>query len=131
MNFVISFGLLLGLLVLPILVSGCLPDGRGGEPWYEARRDATGLAPDPASTPEAVVQIYAARAVSWRGVFAVHTWLALKPAGADRYTGTRYSASASPMAPRRFVSTAWAQTITGLEPGRRSCSIGADLVSMQ
>src|SRR4051794_27303085 len=70
MNLAISFGLLLGLLVLPILVSGCLPDGRSGVPWYEARRDPTGLAPDPPSTPEAVIQIYAARAVSWRGVFA-------------------------------------------------------------
>jgi hypothetical protein len=86
MNLAISFGLLLGLLVLPVLVSGCLPDGRGGVPWYEARRDPTGLAPDPASTQEAVVQIYAARAVSWRGVFAVHTWFALKPTGAERYT---------------------------------------------
>jgi len=35
-----SFGLsLLGLFVLPVLVSGCLADGRGGVPWYEARRD--------------------------------------------------------------------------------------------
>jgi hypothetical protein len=66
MNLAISFGLLLGLLVLPVLVSGCLPDGRGGVPWYEARRDGTGLAPDPATTQEAVIQVYAARAVSWR-----------------------------------------------------------------
>ena len=86
MNLAISFGGLLGLLVLPVLVSGCLPDGRGGVPWYEARRDPSGLAPDPASTPEAVIQVYAARAVSWRGVFAVHTWFALKPTGAERYT---------------------------------------------
>src|SRR6202040_1457813 len=86
MNLAISFGLLLGLLILPILVSGCLPDGRGGVPWYQARRDPTGLAPDPATTPEAVVQVYAARAVSWRGVFSMHTWLALKPTGAERYT---------------------------------------------
>src|SRR4029077_15711171 len=78
------------LLVLPVLVSGCLPDGRSGVPWYEARRDPTGLAPGPASTPEAVFQIYAARTVSWRGVFAVHTWLALKATGAERYT--RYEA---------------------------------------
>ena len=42
MNLAISLGLLLGLLVLPVLVSGCLPDGRGGVPWYEARRDPTG-----------------------------------------------------------------------------------------
>src|SRR5271167_3929164 len=82
-----SFGLsMLGLFVLPVLVSGCLPDGRNGTPWYEARRDPTGLAPDPAATPEAVVQVYAARAVSWRGVLAVHTWIAVKTTGADRYT---------------------------------------------
>src|SRR5258708_24758972 len=86
MNLAISFGLLLGLLVLPVLVSGCLPDGRGGVPWYEARRDPTGLAPAPASMQEAVIQVYAARAVSWRGVFSMHTWLAVKPSGAERYT---------------------------------------------
>src|SRR5262247_736092 len=85
MNFAISFGLLLGLLVLPVLVSGCLADGRGGVPWYEARRDPTGLAPEPATTQEAVVQVYAARAVSWRGVFSVHTWIAVKSTGAERY----------------------------------------------
>src|SRR6266478_5231258 len=86
MNLAISFGLLLALLVLPVLVSGCLPDGRGGVPWYEARRDPTGLAPDPASMQEAVIQVYAARAVSWRGVFSMHTWLAVNPSGAERYT---------------------------------------------
>jgi hypothetical protein len=44
------------------------------------------LAPDPAASPEAVIQVYAARAVSWRGIFSVHTWFAVKPAGAPRYT---------------------------------------------
>lgn len=78
--------LLLGGFVLPVLVAACLPDPRGGVPWYEARRDPTGLAPDPAATPEAVVQVYAARAVSWRGIFAVHTWIVTKPSGAPRYT---------------------------------------------
>ena len=87
MNFATSFGLLLlGLFLLPVLVSGCLPYGRDGVPWYEARRDPTGLAPDPATTPEAVIQVYAARAVSWRGVFSLHTWIAVKPTGAPRYT---------------------------------------------
>lgn len=81
------FGLLLlGLFVLPVLVSGCLPDPRDGVPWYQARRDPTGLAPDPMTTHEAVVQVYAAPAVSWRGKFAVHTWIAVKPTGAARYT---------------------------------------------
>ena len=58
----------------------------GGVPWYEARRDPTGLAPDPAATREAVIQVYAARAVAWRGIVAVHTWIAVKPGDAPRYT---------------------------------------------
>ena len=100
MNFATSFGLsLLALFVLPVLVSGCLPDGRNGVPWYEARRDPTGLAPDPATTPQAVIQVYAARAVSWRGIFSVHTWIAVKPTGAERYTRYECSALASPQVP--------------------------------
>src|SRR5439155_344125 len=48
-------GLLLLLLVaLPLLASACVFGRMNGVPWYEARRDATGLAPDPATTPAAV-----------------------------------------------------------------------------
>jgi hypothetical protein len=54
--------------------------------WRTATHRSTGLAPDPATHPEAVVQVYASRAFNWRGAFAVHTWLAAKPVGADRYT---------------------------------------------
>jgi len=32
------------------------------------------------------VQIYASRAFGWRGAFAVHTWIAAKSKGAERYT---------------------------------------------
>lgn len=53
--------------------------------WSAATHRPVGLAPDPAEHPEAVVQVYAARTFGWRGAFAVHTWLAAKPAGADRY----------------------------------------------
>lgn len=74
------------LFGLPLLVSACGIAGLGGVPWYDARRDATGLAPDPAKTREAVIQVYAARAVSWRGIFAVHTWIVVKPSGADRFS---------------------------------------------
>src|SRR3954468_19263683 len=55
--------------------------------WRTASREPVGLAPDPASTPEAVVQVYSARAVSWRGWFGVHTWIAVKPTGARTFTG--------------------------------------------
>lgn len=73
-------------LGLPLFVSACVHGRDGGVPWYEARRDPTGLAPDPATTQEAVIQVYAARAVAWRGIFAVHTWIVVKPTGAPRYT---------------------------------------------
>jgi hypothetical protein len=77
---------LLVVFVLPLLMSACVFGRDSAVPWYEARRDASGLAPDPATTPEAVVQVYAARAVSWRGVFAVHTWIVVKPSNAAQYT---------------------------------------------
>ena len=76
----------LDLYLVPVLVSFCLPDPRGGVPWHQARRDPTGLSPDPAVTQEAVIQVFAAPAVSWRGVFSVHTWIAVKPTGAPRFT---------------------------------------------
>jgi hypothetical protein len=77
---------LLVVFVLPLMVSACVFGRDSSVPWYEARRDATGLAPDPATTQEAVLQVYAARAVSWRGIFAVHTWIVVKPAGAPKFT---------------------------------------------
>jgi hypothetical protein len=33
-----------------------------------------------------VVQVYAARALNWRGIFGVHTWVATKPENAKEYT---------------------------------------------
>ncbi|WP_035692280.1 DUF3750 domain-containing protein [Azospirillum halopraeferens] len=57
-----------------------------GVQWSTADRSPAGLAPDPAVTPDAVVQVYAARALSWRGAFGVHPWIAVKPEGAADYT---------------------------------------------
>ena len=73
-------------LFLPLAVNACMFGRDASVPWYEARRDATGLAPDPKTTPEAVIQVYAARAVSWRGIFAVHTWIVVKPTNAAAFT---------------------------------------------
>ncbi|MCP5366940.1 MAG: DUF3750 domain-containing protein [Hyphomicrobiales bacterium] len=54
--------------------------------WWSASREPLGIAPDPATTPEAVVQVYAARTYGWRGAFGVHTWIAVKPGNAPAYT---------------------------------------------
>ena len=45
-----------------------------------------GLAPDPAETPEAVVQVYGARTMGVKGIFGVHTWIAVKPTEATSWT---------------------------------------------
>ncbi|SEQ86318.1 Protein of unknown function [Nitrosomonas sp. Nm51] len=59
-------------------------DVRGN--WRAASRASTGIAPDPASTREAVIQVYGARAYSWRGYFGIHTWIAVKPSNAESFT---------------------------------------------
>jgi hypothetical protein len=58
----------------------------GAADWRSASRGPAGLAPDPAKTPEAVVQVYSARAVGWRGWFGVHTWVAVKRSHAHEFT---------------------------------------------
>src|SRR5712691_324767 len=77
---------LLALLVLPVLVYTNVFGRPDNVPWFAARRDPSGLAPDPATTTEAVIQVYAARAVKWRGAFAVHSWVVVKPSAAQRYS---------------------------------------------
>ena len=69
-----------------VIGAGCAGLDRVTGRWWELRRDSSGQAPDPASTHDAVVQVYAARTVGWRGALAVHTWVALKPTGAASYT---------------------------------------------
>lgn len=79
------------LLLLLLLLGPLYQAYFGGEvigaqgDWQSASRDSTGLAPLPADYAGAVIQIYAARTYSWRGHFAVHTWVATKAAGADSY----------------------------------------------
>ncbi len=65
-----------------VLVAGAAQ----AQDWRTASREPVGLAPAPGTTPEAVVQVYGARAVRWRGYFGVHTWVAAKPPNALRYT---------------------------------------------
>jgi hypothetical protein len=54
--------------------------------WRNASRAPVGLAPDPMTITEAVVQVYAARAVRWRGYIGVHSWIAVKAERAQEFT---------------------------------------------
>ena len=74
---------LLALLIVPHLWTAAKV--RGYDHWSKARWDSAGIATDPQNTPEAVVQVYAARAWGWKGVFAVHSWISIKHAGAAEY----------------------------------------------
>lgn len=68
------------------LVATAVTRSGSASSWRDARQDPTGQAPNPATTREAVLQVYGARAFGWRGIFGIHTWIALKPAEADQYT---------------------------------------------
>jgi len=77
----------IGLLAL-FFMGSCLFINacNGDQGWRTASRESAGIAPLPHAVKDAVVQIYAADAWSWRGWFAVHTWAATKAEGADNYT---------------------------------------------
>ncbi|MCD6048239.1 MAG: hypothetical protein K0S08_1886 [Gammaproteobacteria bacterium] len=54
--------------------------------WQRAFRGSAHIAPLPQDHPGALVQVYAARAFNWRGLFSDHVWIAIKPEHAKQYT---------------------------------------------
>jgi hypothetical protein len=53
---------------------------------FTGAANAAALAPDPAQVREPVVQVYGARTKGAKGLFGVHTWVAVKPTGAREWT---------------------------------------------
>jgi Protein of unknown function (DUF3750) len=75
--------------VILILLAGpitTLMAGKSNTDWWNASREPAGTAPDPSAHPAAIVQVYAARAFSWRGAFGVHTWISAKKTNELEYT---------------------------------------------
>lgn len=70
-------------LIVPVVALFWAAQDDGG--WRTANRESSRLAPDPATTPEAVLQVYGASAYGWRGWFGIHTWIAAKPSHAKAY----------------------------------------------
>src|SRR3990172_6290333 len=71
------------------IVAGLLATALASVPaqdWSPASHEPVGLAPDPAVTPEPVVQVYAARTRGAKGAFGGHTWGAVKPGRAGAWT---------------------------------------------
>lgn len=75
-----------GLFLCPLVASLALRYFAERLHWSEAGHGGTGQAPLAQEHAEAVAQVYAARTWGMRGGLAVHTWFAVKRAGASRYT---------------------------------------------
>lgn len=71
-------------------------DGTGAG-WRTADRSSIGQLLPAARNGQAVVRIYSAQTVRWRGIFATHSWLVFKPAGASSYTRYDYTAWGEPL----------------------------------
>ena len=59
-------------------------------------RLSAGLAPDPKSFQEPVIQVYAARTWGLKKAISVHTWIATKRQGAEAFTSYQVTAGSFP-----------------------------------
>lgn len=73
--------IILIVIVFTLMASACT-----NTDWRTASRESAGIAADPATSKDATVEFYAADAFSWRGWFAVHSWIAIKQQDAKQYT---------------------------------------------
>lgn len=71
--------------------------------WKTADRSSAGLLPPPATNDSAVVRIFSARTVRWRGIVATHSWIVVKERGAATYSRFDYTAWGKPIWVDRFV----------------------------
>jgi hypothetical protein len=60
--------------------------------WRDASRESANIAPKAEELNEDIVQIYYARAYSWRGWFGVHPWIAWKKKEEKSYTVAQVTA---------------------------------------
>ena len=74
--------IILWFTAIALILAAC----SAGKDWRTASRESAGIAPDPLTTHEAVLDVYCATTWGWRGLFAVHTWIAAKRTGEQTYT---------------------------------------------
>ena len=92
------------LFVLPPVLSAALYFRRDRiVDWKNADRSSAGLLPAPLPQTGAVVRIFSARTVRWRGIVATHSWLVVKEAGAAKYSRFDYTAWGEPIWVDRFI----------------------------
>ncbi len=71
------------IIALPTAGGAVIAYARGWpSSWRSADWASAGLLPKASTVPDAEVLIFAARTGRWKGIFAVHTWIVMKPQGA-------------------------------------------------
>lgn len=73
------------LFLLPLAVYAATHYGAWPQSWAAADWSSAKILPPAVQKPEATVRIYAARTGRWKSIFAVHSWIVLKDAGASSY----------------------------------------------
>jgi hypothetical protein len=77
------------LFLLPVVARAALfAAGDGPRSWRDADWSSTGTLPPATQAKEARILVMSGTAGAWKGIFAVHSWIVLKPANAN--TWTRY-----------------------------------------
>ena len=85
--------------------------------WYAADWSSAGLLPQPSAKREALIHVYGARTGRWRGIFAHHTWVVIKDAGAARYSRYDVTGWGRPVKENNWAADArW----FGSRPARRA-----------
>jgi hypothetical protein len=91
------------LYLVPVALSaGSYLFGRRHFDWRSANRSSAGLLPPPSQRRHAVVRVFSARTVSWRGIVATHSWVVIKDKGAAAYQRFDYTAWGRPIWIDRF-----------------------------
>lgn len=71
--------------------------------WRTADRSSAGLLKPALVSQDAAIRVFAARTVRWKGAFATHCWIVLKPKGAAAWTRYDYTAWGEPIRINGFV----------------------------
>jgi Protein of unknown function (DUF3750) len=86
------------IFLVPLMISVVLYVlGDRVKEWRTADRSSAGLLPPARANQGAVVRIFSARTVRWRGIIATHSWIVVKEANAPAYS--------------RFDCTAWGEPV--------------------
>src|SRR5882672_4626966 len=117
--------------VLAFTVIGMIVAAARAQDWRTASLEPVGLAPDAAKVREAVVQVYGARTLGAKGIFGVHTWVAVKPTDAREWTvyeviGWRLRYSESALVVRhRDPDARWFGSVPELYAEKRGAGVDA------